>query len=702
MYRRRVYTNIRFRVKKIKFDGLTKVIVYVIMPLVMNLKKIFNLKINGGLYCYISFVFCELILRAFTCRPFFTWGLLFIFIFSLIPAIFFSAVSRLVGKTARRVILKVMLATVFLLYSTQVVYHGFFGKYLIVFSLIIGGAAQIIESGLIENTLSAIISGIPAIILLSLPFVFSFVFAKKITYKKTDVKRGIVYMAGLVALCIALPVTISFIPTLKSLRSGSFDMNLSVREFGLFYTEALDIKYNLLGIEQDLVIENEKTQSGETSSGEEKPPEIDTSPNIININFNLLNEKETDKNLKTLNSYFASKSPTNKNKYTGMYEGYNLISITAEGFSPYAVHPDLTPTLYKMSQEGFKFTNFYTPIWGVSTSDGEYTACTGLIPKAGVWSFYRSGNNYMPFCLGNMFKSIGVNKTFAYHNNTYTYYHREISHPNMGYNYKGVGNGLLGISKVWPQSDLEMINSSMDEYLSDSSQFCTYYMTISGHLNYTRIGNSMAHKNWEAVKNLTCSENLKAYYACNIELDKAMEALLKRLNEEGVADKTVIAITPDHYPYGLEQDGADKYAIWRELLGHDVEPNFELYKSNFILYCQGTKDAPTIDKYSSSLDVLPTLLNLFGFEYDSRLLMGSDILSDSEQLVIFSDRSFITEKGMYNSSAKEFTLLEGVAPFATEAEEKEYIEQYKKMINNRFQVSAKILENDYYGYLFDK
>ncbi len=661
-----------------------------------HLKQL-DFKINNLIFYFLSFVYIEIIVRAFTANLFFGWGLVSICAFSAIPALLLSAIVRLVGEKSGNIVAKVIFIIFFVIYATQVVYHGFFGKYLIVFSFMAGGAAQIIQSGLVENTLVAVLKGIPAMILLSLPSVFIFLFSKKLTYKERKPKKAIIPAVSALAVCVAAPFVISAMPSVSSIQSGAFDPNLSAREFGLLYTEVLDIKYNLLGIEQELELETEEIPS---QSEPEPEPETDTSPNIMNIDFTALSESEENDTLKALNSYFAAKEPTNKNEYTGIYKGYNLITVTAEGFSPYAVDPVLTPTLYKMSQDGFKFENFYTPIWGVSTSDGEYTACTGLIPKSGVWSFYRSGSNYMPFCLGNMFNSIGVKNTFAYHNHSYTYYHRNISHPNMGYTYKGLGGGLEGVVKQWPESDLEMINGSMDDYISSTEPFHAYYMTVSGHLNYTKIGNKMAAKNWSAVENLTCSDTLKAYYACNIELDKAMEALLERLNEEGIADKTVIMITPDHYPYGLEQDGEDTYAVWRELLGHEVDTTFELYKSNLILYCQGTTDAPTIDKYCYSVDILPTLLNLFGFEYDSRLLMGSDILSSSNQLVIFSDRSFITEKGRYDANTKEFTLFEGEIPFADSEEEKQYVDAYKNLVNNKFQISAKILDTDYYGYLF--
>ena len=70
----------------------------------------------------------------------------------------------------------------------------------------------------------------------------------------------------------------------------------------------------------------------------------------MDIDFEVLAENEENDQIRSLHNYFATIVPTNKNEYTGMFEGYNLIMITAEGFSPYAVHEELTPTLYKNDQ----------------------------------------------------------------------------------------------------------------------------------------------------------------------------------------------------------------------------------------------------------------------------------------------------------------------------------------------------------------
>ena len=403
--------------------------------------------------------------------------------------------------------------------------------------------------------------------------------------------------------------------------------------------------------------------------------------NVMDIDFQTLLASGESDPLYSMNKYFSSVQPTSTNKYTGMFKGYNLIMFTAEGFSPYAVDPVRTPTLYKMVTQGFHFKNFYNPVWGVSTSDGEYVACTGLIPKGGVWSFYKSGSNYMPFTMGNQFRKLGY-LTKAYHDHTYTYYKRDVSHPNMGYDYKGVGNGLT-VKKTWPESDVEMIDVTAPEYM-DKQPFHTYYMTVSGHMNYNFFGNYMASKNKAYVENLPYSDPSRAYIACQLELEFAMKDLMDKLKAAGIADKTVIVLSADHYPYGLEKQYID------ELAGHEVETNFELYKSHLVIYKEGMQPVE-IDKPCASLDIIPTVSNLFGLDYDSRLLMGTDILSDAPPLVIFSNRSWITDRARKNTVSGTVTFTDGTT------EDQDYVKKINRLVSEKFKFSAKILETNYYG-----
>jgi len=253
--------------------------------------------------------------------------------------------------------------------------------------------------------------------------------------------------------------------------------------------------------------------------------------------------------------------------------------------------------------------------------------------------------------------------------------------------YKACGRGLKINCNIWPESDLEMIKTTMKDYIDDD-QFLAYYMTVSGHLNYTKAGNMMASKNWNEVKDLPYSEKAKGYIAANIEFDRALEEVLKQLEEAGKLEDTVIVISSDHYPYGLTLEEINELSTYKR------DDNFEKHHMPLLIWSSSMKEPIKVEKYGSSLDVLPTVLNLFGVEYDSRLLMGRDILSDSEPLVIFSNRSWITDKGTYNAITKKFTSFDGSNI------DEEYLEKMHRLVYSKFQMSRLILETDYYKNLW--
>ncbi len=425
------------------------------------------------------------------------------------------------------------------------------------------------------------------------------------------------------------------------------------------------------------------TQQGGDSSGESSI----YNANVMDINFSSWAMQELDTELKEMHEYFAQREPTLQNEYTGIFEGKNLIFITAEGFWEYAVTQEYTPTLYKLVNEGFVFENFYNPLWWTSTIDGEFAACTGLFPSSSFKSFETSGANSMPFTMGNVLMGEGY-ETTAYHNHTYNYYNRDISHPNMGYDYYGAGNGLT-VTPTWPASDIEMMEETIPDALSGEMPFHNYYMTISGHLYYTYNGNAIAYKNKDLVDDMDMSEEAKAYTATQIELDKALEYTINELEKAGELENTVICLSADHYPYGLSESTIN------EFYGGEIDMEFELFRSPLIIWSASMEEPVVIDKICSSVDILPTLLNLFGAEYDSRLLMGRDILSTSSGIAVFSSGSFITENGAYSAYADEFTPSAN----STTGTDGDYVLNTFNYSQDMLKMSQLIVKNDYYGVL---
>ncbi len=439
-----------------------------------------------------------------------------------------------------------------------------------------------------------------------------------------------------------------------------------------------------------------KNGSGRNIGNDESKDSSDdnkiSKPQVLDINLAAIRNITSNQSVIDLTNYINTVQPTYTNEYTGMFEGYNLIFITAEGFDGYMINKELTPTLFKMSHEGFYFTNFYTPLWYGSTLGGEYANLTGLMPKSsGYLSMQKVGaqGNSLPFCLGNELQKKGY-YVCAFHNNEYDYYDREISRPYLGYsNYMGIGNGLdyerdeYG-TILWPQSDYYMEQNTFSKYCNHTP-FHVYYMTVSGHLNYDFNGNAMSERNYDKVADLPYSSHTRAYIACQLEFERMMEKLQSDLEMKGLAENTLIVVCGDHVPYND-----------MEILGElspDGNDTFDKYKNTLIIYSAGMTHSERVDKVCYSLDILPTVLNLMGLPYDSRMLVGRDIMSDEPGLVIMHDGSFITDNYRYNA------MSGGISENGSYEVSDVELDTKLSVVSNRFRLADAICELDYYSYI---
>ena len=322
-----------------------------------------------------------------------------------------------------------------------------------------------------------------------------------------------------------------------------------------------------------------------------------------------------------------------------------------------------------------------------------------MLPTAGGKSFKNTEKHLNYMTMGSQLDRLGYYGQ-AFHNNTYTYYSRNVTHNNLGYSegFMGYGNGMEKYVKwEWPQSDLDMIAGTLPLYI-DKQPFNAYYMTVSGHSGYSRSGNAMTKKNWEVVQNLPYSDDVKGYLAANMELEKALEHLVKTLEEKGIADDTVICLATDHFPYGLDDDAKlGNMPNLTELYGYEVNNYFERDHSRLIIWCGSLEDKEPIvvDAPTSSFDILPTLSNLFGTEFDSRLFPGRDVFSDAEALVFNSNYDWKTEYGTYIARNGKFVPKDESVELP-----EDYVNKMKAKVRNKIRYCKLALDTDYYRHLF--
>lgn len=480
---------------------------------------------------------------------------------------------------------------------------------------------------------------------------------------------------------------------------SQYDFDASVKRNGIIvsmYVELAGLGNQATGLslnipEGEVIAPAEITApivATDPETGEEKVYK----PHVMEaLDFAELSEKEDYPIYKNLYSYIASLPPAMENEYTGLFEGKNLIFITAEAFHDSVIDPELTPTLYRLATQGIEFTNYYEPLWTGCTSGGELVNLSGLAMNCEMVTY----TNQKPFnTIGRQLMNLGYFSR-AYHNNAFGFYDRDVTHENLGYaKYIGMGNGMeKGVEDVWPQSDMQMFDFTLPDLIANQP-FSAYYMTVSAHCRYSQLGNQQSKKNWALVENLDYSEPLKAYYACNLELEKGLTSMVQQLEDAGIADDTVIVLTADHYPYGLGDAWGHDHDCIAELLGKKEYDNFDRDKNALIIWsgCLEGKEIK-IDAPVCSIDILPTISNLFGVEYDSRLSVGRDVLGTEEAISLWPDYSWMTEYGKFDSTTGKFT------PFTEDPLPDGYIERISTIVKNKINFSRSVQNCDFFTVL---
>ncbi len=346
-------------------------------------------------------------------------------------------------------------------------------------------------------------------------------------------------------------------------------------------------------------------------------------------------EKDDPEEIAYLKGWYEQTEVAKQNEYTGIYEGKNIIFLQMEGLDSWLLNEKDTPTLYQMLSESIVFNDHYSYYnGGGSTFNSEFAVNTGfLTPISYVRNAYTFSDQAFPYSLARMFRERGY-RTNAFHMNTGEYYSRAINYKNWGYdNYFG----LLDVSTyedLTYELDRELIENPTfyTELFEGDTPFLHYVITYTPHTPFTTekgIGSLLAKEQLQGEAVLSEEETARLFVG---ETDAMVKRMLTALEENGLAENTVIVAFADHYLYTMN----DKSVLDRYKETGDNRIN----RTPFFIWSKG-QTPMTVEKTNSQLDILPTILNLFGFSYVPGYYVGKDILDEAyEGYVFFPDYSW--------------------------------------------------------------
>ncbi|HHW69420.1 MAG TPA: LTA synthase family protein [Tenericutes bacterium] len=398
-----------------------------------------------------------------------------------------------------------------------------------------------------------------------------------------------------------------------------------------------------------------------------------------------------DNAAKEFREYYLEKSLVEKedNQYTNIFKGKNVLFIHAESMQTFAMEAsfngeEVTPNLNRLAKEGMFFSNFYAQESVGTSSDSEFTLSSSLLPTSSGTVFV----NYFDreyVTIQKLFRDQGY-YTFSMHGNKCAFWNRNVVHDKLGYNRFYCYTNDYKIDEVigLGLSDKSFFKQSVDKIKKVNDTYNNYYGTIIMLTNHTpfsdvkKMDDFPVDFKYEKVNEETGeTEIISAPYMEGTMLgnyfksvhyaDQAIGQLINDLDDNGLLDNTVIVIYGDHdaklktreflryYNYDPYTDSviSKNDPTYKRMDSFDYELN---RKVPFIIWTKDKQYNVKVDEVMGMYDILPTVGNMFGVKSDYAL--GNDMFSVQENIVVFPDGDWLTNKMYYNSQKEEGRLLD--------------------------------------------
>lgn len=604
-----------------------------------------------------------------------------------------SFILNFTNTITKRIIIITLLLISSIYTCAQLGFFNFLGVYIsFQTSSQLGAVKDYVKDFISSFKIEYFLTLIPLIITITMLIVFN----KKLKKESISLKNNVIISSLILVISMTLYTTTIIAPVFqnkyqtistKNLFLTASNPSLTVEQYGTLGFCFLDIKAMIFPVvtEENYTINKNYNNSSNIT---------DNSRIIDDTLWLKVIDEETNKSLNSLNNYFINQKITDKNEYTGLFENKNLIVIMMESVNDIIINQEYYPHFYKLVSEGWYWENNYSPRNSCATMNNEFSALTGLysIYNTCTASRYKTNNYYESmFNLYNRADYV----TFSSHNYTDSYYPRKIIHPNMGsseyFSVEKLGIDYSNEYINWSNDDefMEEILNIIDSKTENNENFMTWLTTVSSHQPYS-VNSIQGNKYFDMTEDTEYPEDVRRYMSKLKILDDGLGILLEGLEERDILDDTVIVLFGDHYPYGIKTSNLN------QVLNYDTSEYYNAERVPFVIY-NSEQEPKVFSEYTSYINILPTIANLFNLDYDPRLYLGTDLLSnDYESRVVFADGSWKNEDFYYDATKNSLVV------FGSKELSLDELKLINDDINTKINVSNDAIKNNYFAYLEKK
>lgn len=393
---------------------------------------------------------------------------------------------------------------------------------------------------------------------------------------------------------------------------------------------------------------------------------------------------EKQEQTEQVEAFFDERETSGVNEMTGIYRGKNVVLVLMESMDDWMITREDTPTVCRLMEEGICFTDFYTPGYGTArTINSEFCMNTGIyLPTNGSYVFDYVTNDFNQSIASQATENGYTAEVFHY--NDGAFYSRGVFEPAMGYRTYNSYSDYTNDKNLLYDEKLLFEIPELKKLFFREGQTLNTVITRSAHLSYV-YNEVLSHyglKQYPQYRGKYASQEEDCARLKAKLVDDFFARLLTELEAEGQLENTVIIGVTDHYTYGYK-DTEELY----DLSG--VEQDLLLEKTPCFIW---SADGPAmqVDKTLNTADLLPTVLNLMGFDSPYNYL-GQDAFDPAYQgYALFPDGSWICDGVVYDSEAG--IIVNNTGRKVTDSQLQEMAELTQKFIK----ISNYLLTTDYY------